>query len=63
MAYRTNKWTHEKRKNYYSSPDVYFENIPTGNVANDNARTLTEVRFAVANIGDESMACPKNYFV
>ena len=33
--------------------------IPTGNKHNDNARTLTEIRFAAANVGDEGMSCPK----
>ena len=31
---------------------------PTWTQENDNARALTRVRFAVANIGDESMSCP-----
>ena len=55
MAYNT---AGERRINYYSSPSVSFQNLPTGTVSNDNARTLQDVRFAVANIGDESMTCP-----
>ena len=55
MAYST---AGERRVNYYSSPDVNFNGIPSGTTKNDNARTLTEVRFAAAHVGDESMACP-----
>ena len=55
MAYST---AGERRINYYSSPDVYFKGYPTGTTNNDNARTLSEVRFAAANVGDESMTCP-----
>ena len=55
MAYST---AGERRINYYSSPSVTYQGLSTGTVNNDNARTLHEVRFAVANIGDESMACP-----
>ena len=55
MAYSKDK---EKRINYYSAPHVMFKGHPTGTEDNDNARALTEVRFAVANIGDEAMECP-----
>ena len=48
----------EERVNYYSSSAVYYKGYPTGTSADDNARTLTEVRFAVANFGEESLACP-----
>ena len=40
--------------NYYSSPNVHYQGILTGTTENDNARALSEVRFAIANIGDES---------
>ena len=56
MAYST---AGEKRMNYYSSSGVAYQGYATGNKNNDNARTLTEVRFAAANIGDETMACPR----
>ena len=55
MAYST---AGERRINYYSSPNLNFKEIPTGTTKNDNARTLSEVRFAASNVGDESMACP-----
>ena len=55
MAYST---AGEKRVNHYSSPDIMFSGHPTGTEENDNARALSEVRFAVANIGDEAMECP-----
>ena len=60
MAYNT---AGERRINYYSNPDVNFKGYPTGTHANDNARTMSEVRFAVANIGDESMGCPADVIV
>ena len=55
MAYSKDK---ERRVNHYSSPAIMFSGHPTGTHENDNARALTEVRFAVANIGDEAMECP-----
>lgn len=55
MAYST---AGEKRVNYYSSPQVSYMGATTGNRNNDNARTLTEVRFAAAGVGDERMSCP-----
>ena len=48
----------EKRVNYYSSPDVKFDGWKTGSDEDDNVRALTRIRFAVANIGDETMTCP-----
>ena len=48
----------EKRVNYYSSPNVNFDGWKTGSDEDDNARALTRIRFAVANIGDETMTCP-----
>ena len=48
----------EKRVNHYSSPDNKFSGHPTGTEEDNNARALTEVRFVVANIGDEAMECP-----
>ena len=55
MAYST---AGEKRVNYYSSPQVNYMGAVTGNTHNDNARTLTEVRFAAAGVGDERLSCP-----
>merc|ERR1719187_1077625 len=51
----------ESRKNYYSSPKVRYSGLKTG-VANyaDNARLITENRFAIAAIGNEKMSCPGN---
>ena len=34
-----------------------IQGYPTGTSTNDNARRLREVRFAAANIGDESISC------
>ena len=34
-----------------------YQGYPTGSYDNDNARALTENRFAAANIGDESETC------
>ena len=48
----------EARVNFYSSPNIQYQGFPTGTKENDNARALTRVRFAVENIGDESMTCP-----
>jgi len=53
----------ETRINYYSNPDVIYkrskwaEAFPTGTQDANNARVLTERRFAIAKIGDESMQC------
>ena len=74
MAYST---AGEKRVNYYSSPTTYYkvvkpakltaatttptQGLPTGSYMADNARTLTEVRFAAARVGDESISCPSSY--
>ena len=55
MAYSSSG---ELRVNYYSNPAVNFQGVPTGTASNDNARTLTEARFAAAAIGSESEKCP-----
>ena len=55
MAYST---AGEKRINYYSNPSVLYRGLSTGSSSDDNARTLSEVRFAAARIGDESISCP-----
>ena len=49
----------EKRVNYYSSPGARYQGDFTGNKDNDNARTLTDIRFAAASVGDESLSCPR----
>merc|ERR1712215_419153 len=54
LAYET---AGSKRVNYYSSPNLRYRGFVTGTPENDNARHLEEVRFAVANIGDESNVC------
>jgi len=51
----------ESRVNYYSSPNVMFRDkyrsYRTGSNKEDNLRVLNENRWAVADIGDESMPC------
>jgi len=54
MAYNT---AGEQRVNYLSNPGVLYQGSPTGDTQTNNARRLSEVRFAVAEIGDESLAC------
>ena len=34
----------ERRVNYYSSNNAQYQGVTTGDINNDNARTLTEVR-------------------
>ena len=55
MAYATNG---ETRVNFYSSPLLTYNGLPTGTAQNDNLRRLVEIRFAAAKVGDESLACP-----
>ena len=43
--------------NYYSNPDVMFNDNPTGTALADNARIITENRFDQAAKGDESGTC------
>ena len=47
----------ETRVNYYSSPSINFQGTMTGSQHEDNARVLSENRFAASAIGDESMQC------
>ena len=60
MAYGApNYWA---RANYYSNPAVIFPETqtPTGVAGlSDNARLITENRFAFASLGDESKMCKK----
>lgn len=59
MAY--NSPAGEDRVNYYSSPEIFYKGTwVTGTTNDDNARVLTDNRFAAAKIGDESMRCPGN---
>merc|ERR1711936_492965 len=46
-----------QRINHYSNPDVKFQDVPTGSNEADAPRRITEVRFVIATIGDESQAC------
>merc|ERR1719427_1531133 len=58
MAYP--KSGHRTRINYWSSsdPTVKFRGeFPTGSKYKDNARVITETRFAFAARGDESETC------
>jgi len=56
MAYR--KDGHATRVNYLSNPDVEYKGFPTGDARKaDNARVITENRFLMADIGDESQSC------
>jgi len=45
------------RINYYSNPAVSYKNIPTGETGANNAGVLTERRFLMAAVGDESLSC------
>merc|ERR1719225_1893290 len=55
--YRSQEPNNRLRLNHYSNPDVKFKNVPTGSDEADAARRMTEVRFVIANIGDESQTC------
>jgi len=55
LAYNAEGYT--ERVNYYSNPNVSFKGIPTGDADSNNAKLLTERRFLMANVGNESMAC------
>ena len=49
---------YRKEVNYYSNPSVKFKNVPTGVAGKaDAARMITENRFAIAAVGDESQKC------
>jgi len=45
------------RINYYSNPSVSYRNVPTGDAVTNNAKVLTERRFIMAGVGDESLQC------
>jgi hypothetical protein len=45
------------RINHYSNPAISFFNIPTGELDSNNAQVMTERRFIMAGVGDESLAC------
>ena len=52
---------HIKEINYYSNPDVKFKNVATGVKGKaDSARLITEHRFVIAGVGDESEKCTIN---
>lgn len=64
MGYRTilaySASGHGRRVNYYSNPDVIYPKTgtPTGKVGvANNAKILTNNRFALAAVGDESESC------
>ena len=59
MAYqRAEKPENTREVNYYSNPKVNFKNVPTGEEGKaDAARMITENRFAIAAVGDESQKC------
>ena len=42
------------RVNYYSSSNVTYKNMPTGDANNDNAKLLSDRRFVMAAVGDDS---------
>merc|ERR1712156_75189 len=49
---------HRLRANHYSNPRVNFKDVPTGDVETaDAARRMTEIRFVIGAIGDESETC------
>merc|ERR1711981_7184 len=45
------------KANYYSNPDVQFMGHDTGSADEDSARVITENRFVMAALGDESETC------
>merc|ERR1712203_736339 len=49
---------HRLRANHYSNPRVNFLDVPTGDTDSaDAARRMTEIRFVIGAIGDESETC------
>merc|ERR1712210_349536 len=49
---------HRLRANHYSNPRVNFQDVPTGDADTaDAARRMTEIRFVIGAIGDESETC------
>lgn len=42
------------RVNYYSSSNVTYKDMPTGDANNDNAKLLSDRRFVMAAVGDDS---------
>ena len=48
---------YRNRVNYYSNPSIKYQNIPTGDAKSNNAGLLTERRFIMSKVGDESMKC------
>merc|ERR1712107_536959 len=49
---------HRLRANHYSNPRVNFKDVPTGDAETaDAARRMTEIRFVIGAIGDESETC------
>ena len=72
MGYRTvlaySAPNHQTRVNYYSNPSVNLSETQTatgGAGLSNNARVITENRFAFASLGDESaaeMCCPLSWF-
>merc|ERR1711928_14730 len=62
MGYRTilayRHGDHRLRANHYSNPRVNFKDVPTGDAETaDAARRMTEIRFVIGAIGDESETC------
>merc|ERR1712226_160964 len=53
----TEREGHHRQINHYSNPDVKFQDVPTGSDEADSARRLTDVRFVIAAIGDETETC------
>merc|ERR1712013_954019 len=49
---------HRLRANHYSNPRVNFKDVPTGDAETaDAAGRMTEIRFVIGAIGDESETC------
>ena len=49
---------HRLRANHYSNPRVNFKDVPTGDAETaDAARRMTEIRFVIGAIGDETETC------
>ena len=45
---------------FFSNPDVKFESFPTGTYKANNALWITNNRYALAKVGNESFVCKKS---
>ena len=49
---------HSFRVNYYSNPNVNYQGSASGTSSANNAKVISDNRFAMAAVGDESGSCP-----